>query len=156
MVFLGLNIRLKMSMRGSGTGTTAVKTSSLPLLTAPVGRSLRVSALKMVVFPLFGRPMMPSRMECSYPLNAQNDRVQPGQIWKVYRSAPGKKTALGNATETGIVICIEPRYDTAQTTLTGQPVKGYDKTSTHLLRSSRRRIVRQWIADRQICGRRRR
>src|SRR5258708_38024884 len=52
-----------MSTRGSGTGTTAVNTSILPLLTAPGGRLLRVSALNIVVLPLFGRPIIPNRID---------------------------------------------------------------------------------------------
>ena len=39
------------------------------LLTAPVGRLLRVRALNIVVLPLFGNPIMPNRM---YLCSARN------------------------------------------------------------------------------------
>lgn len=50
---------LSLSTRASGTFTAAVNDSSLDVPDTPVGRVDRVSALKMVVFPLSGRPMSP-------------------------------------------------------------------------------------------------
>ncbi len=61
-VFLGLYISTMRSTRGSGTLTTAVCSSNWPLETAAVSRFWPVRALKRVVLPLFGRPMMPKRM----------------------------------------------------------------------------------------------
>src|SRR5215211_4403363 len=59
MVFFGLNISESLVKRGSGTSTTAVWTSKRPA-EAVVGVSPRVNALKMVVFPDWGNPMIPS------------------------------------------------------------------------------------------------
>src|SRR5512137_1575831 len=59
MVFLGLNMPLSLSIRGSGTSTTPLWTSIRPA-EAVVGVLLRVSALNRVVFPDWGRPMIPS------------------------------------------------------------------------------------------------
>src|SRR5512143_3831864 len=59
MVFFGLNISERRVTRGSGTSTTAVWTSKRPA-EAVVGAFPRVTALKMVVFPDCGSPMIPS------------------------------------------------------------------------------------------------
>src|SRR6266498_2061045 len=59
MVFFGLNIAESLSTRGSGTSTTALWTSKRPA-EAVVGVLPRVNALKMVVFPDWGNPMIPS------------------------------------------------------------------------------------------------
>src|SRR5690349_15060135 len=59
MVFLGLNISESLVTRGSGTSTTAVWTSNRPA-DAVVGVFPRVKALKIVVFPDWGNPMIPS------------------------------------------------------------------------------------------------
>src|SRR5574338_1685759 len=59
MVLRGLNISERKVTRGSGTSTTAVWTSKRPA-EAVVGVSPRVSALKRVVFPDWGKPMIPS------------------------------------------------------------------------------------------------
>src|SRR5512136_516246 len=59
IVFLGLNMPLNLSTRGSGTSTTPVCTSMRPA-EAVVGVLLRVSALKRVVLPDCGRPIIPS------------------------------------------------------------------------------------------------
>src|SRR5215207_1850091 len=59
MVFFGLNISESLVTRGSGTSTTAVCTSKRPA-EAVVGVLPRVSALKMVVFPDWGNPIIPS------------------------------------------------------------------------------------------------
>src|SRR5512140_3569242 len=59
MVFFGLNMAESVSTRGSGTSTTAVWTSMRPAL-AVVGVFPRVTALKIVVFPDCGNPMIPS------------------------------------------------------------------------------------------------
>src|SRR5512135_2593313 len=59
MVFFGLNMAESLSTRSSGTSTTAVWTSMRPAL-AVVGVFPRVTALKMVVLPDCGKPMMPS------------------------------------------------------------------------------------------------
>src|SRR5512138_789215 len=61
MVLRGLNIAESLSTRGSGTSTTAVWTSKRPA-EAVVGVSPRVKALKIVVFPDCGSPMIPSFM----------------------------------------------------------------------------------------------
>src|SRR3989337_1827932 len=63
MVLRGLNRAERLSTRTSGAGTTAVCTSKRPPpVIVPTGRSPRVRALKMVVLPDWGRPMMPSFM----------------------------------------------------------------------------------------------
>src|SRR5690349_7498968 len=59
MVFFGLNISESLVTRGSGTSTTEVWTSKRPA-EAVVGASPRVIALKIVVFPDWGNPMIPS------------------------------------------------------------------------------------------------
>src|SRR6266508_6709674 len=59
MVFLGLNISESLVTRGSGTSTTAVWTSKRPA-EAVVGVSPRVNALKIVVFPDWSNPIIPS------------------------------------------------------------------------------------------------
>src|SRR6185503_8738549 len=59
MVFFGLNIFESVVTRGSGTSTTAVWTSNRPA-EAVVGVLPRVSALKMVVLPDWGNPIIPS------------------------------------------------------------------------------------------------
>src|SRR5512144_2289174 len=61
MVFLGLNISESLVTRGSGTSTTAVWTSKRPA-EAVVGVLPRVNALKIVVLPDWGSPMIPSFM----------------------------------------------------------------------------------------------
>ena len=53
------------STRGSGTLTTAVWTSTWPLEKAAVVVSLRVKALKIVVLPALGKPMMPICIDIS-------------------------------------------------------------------------------------------
>src|SRR5512141_1672695 len=59
MVFFGLNMPESLSTRRSGTSTTAVWTSIRPAL-AVVGVLPRVTALKIVVLPDWGKPMIPS------------------------------------------------------------------------------------------------
>src|SRR5512141_3104234 len=61
MVFFGLNMAESLSTRASGTSTTAVWTSIRPAL-AVVGVFPRVTALKIVVFPDCGNPIIPSIM----------------------------------------------------------------------------------------------
>src|SRR4030095_11668228 len=61
MVFFGLNIFESVVTRGSGTSTTAVWTSKRPA-EAVVGVLPRVSALKIVVLPDWGNPIIPSFM----------------------------------------------------------------------------------------------
>src|SRR5574342_64539 len=59
MVLRGLNISERRFTRWSGTSTTAVCTSNRPA-EAVVGALPRVTALKIVVFPDCGKPMIPS------------------------------------------------------------------------------------------------
>src|SRR3989338_3010893 len=67
MVFLGLKRAESLSTRGSGTLTTAVCTSKRPPpVIWPTGRLPRVSALKIVVLPDWGSPMIPRRMMADY------------------------------------------------------------------------------------------
>src|SRR5512136_1968484 len=61
MVFLGLNMADNLSTRASGTSTTAVWISILPA-EAVVGALPRVTALKMVVLPDCGKPIIPNFM----------------------------------------------------------------------------------------------
>src|SRR5208337_2950969 len=59
MVFLGLNMAESLSTRRSGTSTTAVWISMRPA-EAVVGALPRVRALKMVVLPDWGKPIIPN------------------------------------------------------------------------------------------------
>src|SRR5512140_3728002 len=59
MVLRGLNMAESLSTRSSGTSTTAVWTSNRPA-EALVGVLPRVTALKMVVLPDWGKPMIPN------------------------------------------------------------------------------------------------
>src|SRR5688572_29131840 len=122
MVFFGLNISDSLVTRGSGTSTTAVCTSKRPA-EAVVGVLPRVRALKMVVFPDWGNPIIPSFILSLYVgrIVPFGDASRPICLTKFYLDLHVGSGILANSNCRSFyyaALCKKPKWRNRQTRTT--------------------------------------